>query len=305
MERVYLLLRNNQQTGPFTIGELLQQQLKPSDMIWIEGKSAAWTYLNELELSPFVHHAEATIREEHPKNEDEIERKAEELRQRVLASTPKTYFPKYVPEMETYASQYKRSEEDIQFVDHRKERAAKRTAVFGELFLTCIVIGLFVLGIYKGKTFLGIKERVQPSVATQLDTGDEHAAQKSKSFKPEAPVVALDTTSTHVNDSLVAAEKLVQKAVLRKRIIDSALASKLADKPLVPEDKKEDTEAAHPQPVVVQTDKEAAAKKDMAAVVPEVKSKAEPVKEEKKGFLGGLFKKHKKANTDKAEEKDQ
>ena len=54
MERVYLLLRNNQQTGPFTIGELLQQQLIPSDMIWIEGKSVAWTYLSELELTPFI-----------------------------------------------------------------------------------------------------------------------------------------------------------------------------------------------------------------------------------------------------------
>ena len=54
MERVYLLLRNNQQTGPFTIDELLQQQLRPSDMIWMEGKSAAWTYLSELELIPFI-----------------------------------------------------------------------------------------------------------------------------------------------------------------------------------------------------------------------------------------------------------
>ena len=55
MQRVYLLLRNNQQTGPYTIGELLQQQLRPSDMIWIEGESTAWTYLSELELKPSLH----------------------------------------------------------------------------------------------------------------------------------------------------------------------------------------------------------------------------------------------------------
>jgi hypothetical protein len=303
MERVYLLLRNNQQTGPFTIGELLQQQLKPSDMIWIEGKSAAWTFLNELELSPFVHHAEVPAQDEHQKKEDEIERKAEELRQRVLASTPKTYFPKYVTEIETYASPFNRSEENIQFVDHRKERAARRTAVFGELFLTCLVISLFVLGIYKGKSFLGIKESVHPSVATQLDTGDEHAAQKARTVKQEAPVV-VDTVSTQMNDSLAAAEKVVQRAVLRKHLIDSALASKPVDKPIITEDKKEDSEVAHPQPVVVQTVKETPAKKEVAAV-PEVKSNTEPAKEEKKGFLGGLFKKHKKANADKAEDKEQ
>ncbi|MGZ3847343.1 MAG: GYF domain-containing protein, partial [Flavisolibacter sp.] len=79
MERVYLLLRNNQQTGPFTIGELLQQQLKSSDMIWIEGKSAAWTYLSELELTPFIHHDETSNQQVQLKKEDEIERKAEEL----------------------------------------------------------------------------------------------------------------------------------------------------------------------------------------------------------------------------------
>jgi hypothetical protein len=305
MERVYLLLRNNQQTGPFTIGELLQQQLIPSDMVWIEGKSSAWTYLTELELSPFVHHDEVPKQDDHVKKEDEIERKAEELRQRVLASSPRTYFPKYVTEIETYASPYDRSEEPIDFVDHRKERVAKRNAVFGELFLTCLVISLFVLGIYKGKSFLGIKDKVQPSVATQLDAGDEHTAQKARAVKQEVPVFE-DTLSAHVNDSLVAAEKVAQKVVLRKHLIDSTLASKaIVDKPVVAEDKKEDTEATHPQPVLVQTVKDTPAKKELAPAKTEGKTSPEPVKEEKKGFLGGLFKKHKKANADKSENKEQ
>jgi len=46
MQKVYLLLRNNRQSGPFTIDELWQQQLRPDDMVWIEGKSTAWAYLN-------------------------------------------------------------------------------------------------------------------------------------------------------------------------------------------------------------------------------------------------------------------
>lgn len=48
MEKVYLLLRNNQQNGPYTYEELLQQQLLPTDLIWVEGKSTAWIYPSEL-----------------------------------------------------------------------------------------------------------------------------------------------------------------------------------------------------------------------------------------------------------------
>src|SRR5215216_4074246 len=122
MERIYLLLRDNQQTGPFTIGELLQQQLRPSDMIWIEGRSTAWTYLSELELIPFVKNSGVVEPDKQIKTEDEIERKAEELRQRVLAAAPKTYFPRRTVEIETYTSPYKLPEDEIQFIDRRKER---------------------------------------------------------------------------------------------------------------------------------------------------------------------------------------
>jgi hypothetical protein len=49
MQKVYLLLRNNQQTGPYSLEELSQLQLKNTDLIWIEGKSAGWYYPYELE----------------------------------------------------------------------------------------------------------------------------------------------------------------------------------------------------------------------------------------------------------------
>ena len=43
MNKVYLLLRKNLQTGPYTYEELLQQQLLPTDLIWVEGKSTRIT----------------------------------------------------------------------------------------------------------------------------------------------------------------------------------------------------------------------------------------------------------------------
>ncbi len=42
MDKIYLLLRNNKQTGPHSVEELLQFSLKPTDLIWIEGRSAGW-----------------------------------------------------------------------------------------------------------------------------------------------------------------------------------------------------------------------------------------------------------------------
>jgi hypothetical protein len=55
MQKVYLLLRSNKQTGPYTIDELLELNLKPLDLVWVEGKSFGWSYPSEIEsLKAFV-----------------------------------------------------------------------------------------------------------------------------------------------------------------------------------------------------------------------------------------------------------
>ena len=41
MHKVYLLLRNNRQTGPYSLDELLKLNLKPFDLVWVDGRSAA------------------------------------------------------------------------------------------------------------------------------------------------------------------------------------------------------------------------------------------------------------------------
>ena len=58
----YLLLRDNKQLGPLTLDELTQLGLKGYDLVWVDGKSAAWRYPSEIEeLKPF-----APIVEEQP-----------------------------------------------------------------------------------------------------------------------------------------------------------------------------------------------------------------------------------------------
>ncbi|MBK5269668.1 MAG: DUF4339 domain-containing protein [Bacteroidia bacterium] len=44
----YLLLRNNKQSGPLSKEQLIQLGIKPYDLVWVEGKSAAWRYPGEV-----------------------------------------------------------------------------------------------------------------------------------------------------------------------------------------------------------------------------------------------------------------
>lgn len=55
MQKIYVLLRNEKQTGPYSLDEIIQFDLKPYDLIWIEGKSAGWYYPQEIgALHPYL-----------------------------------------------------------------------------------------------------------------------------------------------------------------------------------------------------------------------------------------------------------
>ncbi|MDP4216124.1 MAG: hypothetical protein Q8927_07970 [Bacteroidota bacterium] len=45
----YLLLRDNKESGPYSFDELKQKGLKAYDLIWVNGKSAAWRYPSEVD----------------------------------------------------------------------------------------------------------------------------------------------------------------------------------------------------------------------------------------------------------------
>ncbi|HVG42859.1 MAG TPA: hypothetical protein VM888_14700, partial [Chitinophagaceae bacterium] len=125
MQKVYLLLRDNQQSGPYTLAEIIEGGLKPYDLVWVEGKSAGWSYPGEVEaLKPYAPKnpleektqleslvqpsqvakeinsmpkkifvsltAGKVMVNENIPAKDPIEKKAEELRQRLQAYTPQT-----------------------------------------------------------------------------------------------------------------------------------------------------------------------------------------------------------------------
>jgi hypothetical protein len=288
MDSVYLLLRNNRQSGPFTIDELLQQKLLPTDMIWIEGKSTAWSYLSEMELQPFSARAdlENTV---HPKPVDEIERKAEELRQRILTSSPKYYSPTY-SHREEYSTPFILPDDDIQFVDHRKDK----NHIGLEALITCLAIGLFAFGVYKGRAFLNDRKDVQSSVATQLVSHDQHTAQKSKPVEVNNPVVEDFTIASGITDSAVFTRP-AQKIITKKKTDSSAHTIPQVTIPPVSIAIDEKKPEESPVKTSVQLPEEISIKKDIAAPQSQQDAKTDvQTEEKKKSFLKGIFGKKKK-----------
>ena len=113
--------------------------------------------------------------------------------------------------------------------------------------------------------------------------------------------IAIDTVKVEPNDSMLAVERAAQKAAAaRRRLIDSTLNAKAASALTSNQDKKEDSQPAPPKPVEVAAVKEEPVRKEIVKTTePETKAVAEPVKEEKRGFLRGLFRKKKNANAEK------
>ncbi|MFL5788040.1 MAG: hypothetical protein ACJ748_08305, partial [Flavisolibacter sp.] len=181
MEKVYLLLRNNLQTGPYTIDELLQQQLQPDDLIWVEGKSLAWSYPSEIkELSPTkenpaqkpqvspIQSADSSAAA------DEIEKKAEELRKRAQSFSSQYYYQKMAAQNDGgyFQTWPGKENEAIEFIDHRKE---KNTVTVE--WITAGMVTVFVAAsLYGGRSLFNRKTNALAPAATQIISAGENAA---------------------------------------------------------------------------------------------------------------------------------
>ncbi|TMI86105.1 MAG: hypothetical protein E6H08_21595 [Bacteroidetes bacterium] len=108
----YLLLRSNKQTGPFSQEQLIQLGLKPYDLIWVQGKSAAWRYPSEVpelkEYAPLVeeqpydrfYKKEETVKKEELVLEAEV--KSEPILRSSSYSEPvEIKYEKYLPQKNT------------------------------------------------------------------------------------------------------------------------------------------------------------------------------------------------------------
>jgi hypothetical protein len=245
MESKYLLLRNGRQSGPFTIGELLQQQLRPSDMIWIENKSTAWCYLSEMQLTPDIVEKVPAMNQNVPSmSNDEIERKAEELRKRALSYAPQHHYPGKDASSRPVKRQQPKEEEVFHFVDHRKDRKS----VAQEVIMSFLIIAIFGASIYGSKSYFKNNQDIVP-VAHKMVTTDQHTANANTAVDrlPEESSINSETSMaenqqaepipmTTLTDS---ASKQVEKPktsspkISRKKVVDTTLHT---ETPLVKEE---------------------------------------------------------------------
>jgi len=102
----YLLLRSNKQSGPYSLQQLVTLGLKPYDLVWLEGRSAAWRYPSEVEgLKPYAPATEEQPYDRFYKKTDEkpqekeISKPVQPQQEVYVASKQETYVP---PKEETY-----------------------------------------------------------------------------------------------------------------------------------------------------------------------------------------------------------
>lgn len=345
MQKIYLLLRNNNQLGPFTIEELLEQELLPSDLVWVEGKSLAWSYASELNLLKLARnsgegphraapgpvqssvHSAPHHKRKHPRirrseivpppseqrtrpaapltpapmssafSEGDVERKAEELRQRALAAERSFHHRQPTPAHTEYQPDLIGAmDSDIEVVYHKRGL----NIPFPQMLVGGMVIAMLVAGWY-GKPLFRQKIDTVDATATPLMNTQENAA--AATYKP-APVPAMVTDTAAVTDSVQAATDQASLAMHTPAGgTSSRAAASSSPEVTAPAITPETTEAERPPVVQKQSEPEQTEPKEPEKNTPiVVTAKKEPAdtesatdenKEKKKGFLKGLFKKKK------------
>lgn len=311
MTKVYLLLRENHQSGPYSIDELKQQHLRPTDLVWVEGQSHAWRYPSEIEglgkapgSSP-----ERSVRSGGSARPaapmDEIEERAEQLRIRAMSYTqsyPRFQQPVAVDD-EDRGTVYLPRERELEVVYHKKLRS-KPSYSASQLVAAGLITAILAAGWYGRDSLFQHKTQtvsatVSPFVPAQTPRS---APAKAAAATPEQTTMAVVPLTPQQNTTVPARKvKTVTQSSSAPGGPQLAMAAPVntepeATTPNKEEEKKTEVavkEPASPAPAEAETKKEPAAD-------PEKKTEA---KEEKRKTLGqaikGIFKKKKK---DKDEE---
>src|SRR5215471_6140555 len=102
----YLLLRNNKESGPHSLDELIELGLKPYDLIWIQGKSAAWRYPSEVEelksIAPVVEEQPFDRFFKKPEPTQDLPAPADEPKPEEPVVRPE--YEKYIPKKSVYVT---------------------------------------------------------------------------------------------------------------------------------------------------------------------------------------------------------
>jgi hypothetical protein len=291
MKKVFLLLRNNHEKGPFTVEELLQQHLRPTDLVWVEGISQAWSYPSEVpELKTYFSGAPYTLPSVHyqitdASHNDDIELRAEEIRQKILSFTPKYYTTRPLQKnpLHNSTSLSPVKEHEIELIDHRK----KETHAF-EWMSAAMVTLVVVAGFFGGQRLILSKRHQGNPMVIRSENADTHAAKSYNNIPKHTAVtklVAIDS-NVQVTDSATKPVKPVNTLVIK-----TTKPKDTAKKVLVKDTVDNSVTLTEPPPQVI-------AEPEKKPVEKAIKDTVVQLPEEKKKTFGqvlkGLFKKKKK-----------
>ncbi len=158
----YLLLRNNKESGPFTIDEIREMPLKAYDLLWIVGKSAAWRYPGEIpEIKPFAppvpEQKEDNYRRIKSESSNAISK--EITPQKVMSSLKSVYvnLPSEKKQVtvpkERFIIEWDSSEEKTPVLsnsDLYTKKQSRPVRISGKILWTCTIILLFGAGLLTG-----------------------------------------------------------------------------------------------------------------------------------------------------------
>ncbi|RYY38580.1 MAG: hypothetical protein EOO08_14010 [Chitinophagaceae bacterium] len=319
MSEHYYLLRNNRESGPFALDELLQQCLLPGDLLWVEGRSQNWTEAFELpevqDALPkgYSYSPTETVALEHISDREQSLR-AEALRRRALAALYQQQPPIHIgtarPDMGSGRPLV--DPDDLEVVHHKPERPR---GALPEFLLFCTLSALVVLG-WRGGVFAHLIQVRTPAVevaAQSLTNEDAHAARALTLLpQPAAVSYAMATTapdSTQHADSALAVnaapivhyaprarvaapvtplpESTVVAGTAPIEVKTAAITNNVAPAT----EPRRETPAAAPREKEKE-DKPAVTKTETAPAAATVEEA--PKEEKRRGFLRGLFKKKKR-----------
>lgn len=307
MTKVYLLLRENHQSGPYSIDELKQQHLRPTDLVWVEGQSHAWRYPSEVEG---LGKAPATSPERSVRSGgaarpaapmDEIEERAEELRKRAMSYTP-TY-PRYqqpvTADEEDRGTVYLPRERELEIVYHKKIRSGPSYSA-SQLVAAGLITAILAAGWYGRDSLFqyrtqAVTAKVTPFVPVKAPIS---TPAKATAATPEQPVMTSVPLTPQQNTTVPARKtKAVSQSSATPQGPQLAMAAPVNTEPEVttpPREEEKKPEAVKEPASTAPTEAEV---KREPSPEPEKKTEA---REEKKKTLGqaikGIFKKKKKDN---------
>ena len=301
METRYLLLRNNKQSGPYSIDELIGQQLKPTDLVWTEGKSRSWLHPYEMEeFTPTFTKAATSKSANKIKKEKTNQTSSTE---RVNIDTPQFSTSTTSASVETSYStsshQVHEPEQEIpiRFVFHKK----KAPVNYGHVAGTMIALAILFMGWQRG-WFPGHHTDASESVVVPLISSESHTA-KAKHIAHSDPIIKQE----QVQQPIVISDAPVQTteftpAVSRTTtpVVKEKRSTRKVSKPIItPVVIKQD--AITPNLIPAKQD-EASIKSDVVPISEPAKTDVKP-EEKKKGFglFRGLFHKKKKEDNSQQE----